>query len=220
MVRVGAAGALSLLLGLATTVGVAKWGEGVTATSWTAEMQFAGYRGEQDGYAVLTQYRLTAVSDISRVRMDGAIAVRHSSLSAARWRELIDLTLAEDTPVPNEVSYLGHMRESIHVYMQQYGWPLRSFFTVGVHEAMTNSVSPHATIATSLPYAPGQVIWWPLLANTAFFAALWGLLMGAIPLAAAARRGLRRRRGHCPACNYNRDGLTADAICPECGKPP
>jgi len=33
-----------------------------------------------------------------------------------------------------------------------------------------------------------------------------------------ARRRLRSRRGHCPACNYDRRGLAPDAACPECGK--
>jgi hypothetical protein len=33
-----------------------------------------------------------------------------------------------------------------------------------------------------------------------------------------ARR--RARVGHCPACNYDRRGIPAASVCPECGAPP
>ena len=33
------------------------------------------------------------------------------------------------------------------------------------------------------------------------------------------RRASRRRRGHCPACNYDLRGLARNSPCPECGKP-
>jgi hypothetical protein len=57
-------------------------------------------------------------------------------------------------------------------------------------------------------------VWEGLLANTAFFAALFWL---AVPGQIALRRGLRRRRGRCPGCGY--DVAHADhASCPECGE--
>jgi hypothetical protein len=62
-----------------------------------------------------------------------------------------------------------------------------------------------------IPYgiiAPG------LLANTTFFAAiLWMLMFSFIHL----RGFVRSRRNLCSRCAYNRQGLPADAPCPECG---
>lgn len=59
------------------------------------------------------------------------------------------------------------------------------------------------------PYYPG------LAANTAFYAAMWALLLfgpGRI------RRIARRRRGLCVTCGYNRSGTPGAAPCPECGR--
>lgn len=53
-----------------------------------------------------------------------------------------------------------------------------------------------------------------LALNTAIFAsALWTLFFTRATLTTT----LRRRRNRCPACNYHRAGLAADALCPECG---
>jgi hypothetical protein len=54
---------------------------------------------------------------------------------------------------------------------------------------------------------------------------LWiPFLVAAIPSALFWRRDhvltKRARAGRCPACNYDRHGLTADAKCPECGAVP
>ena len=48
----------------------------------------------------------------------------------------------------------------------------------------------------------------------------YGILAFAVGRAArAASDRFRRRRGRCPACNYDRRGLGPDAPCPECGAP-
>ncbi len=44
-----------------------------------------------------------------------------------------------------------------------------------------------------------------------------GVLLGVVEGLASARRRVRRARGRCPSCNYDRRGLAADAACPECG---
>ena len=55
---------------------------------------------------------------------------------------------------------------------------------------------------------------WGLFANIAMFsAAAYGLLFVPVRL----RRHLRRRRGHCPGCNYDLRATPAGAPCPECG---
>ena len=58
----------------------------------------------------------------------------------------------------------------------------------------------------------------------------WWLPMWCVAALSAVAAGLtewfqrrherRARVGRCPACNYNRAGLAADVVCPECGKLP
>lgn len=58
-------------------------------------------------------------------------------------------------------------------------------------------------------------IWPGLLANIAIAFLLWLLLL---PIPGFIRRALRRRRGHCPHCDYDlRHDLSHR--CPECGRP-
>lgn len=63
----------------------------------------------------------------------------------------------------------------------------------------------------SLPLIP----YWPgLLANTALYGAAWA---GVIQGQKAVRTTLRRVRGVCPNCAYDRKGLPTATRCPECG---
>lgn len=66
----------------------------------------------------------------------------------------------------------------------------------------------------ALPYF---VHWRGLLADTVLFAALWWVLLFA---RGDIRRALRRRRGLCIVCGYDRSATRTDAPCPECGLPP
>ncbi len=59
-----------------------------------------------------------------------------------------------------------------------------------------------------LPLWPGFAI------NTGFYALL---LFIAWRTPGVIRRTVRRRRGRCAACGYDRGGLDAGAACPECG---
>jgi len=45
-----------------------------------------------------------------------------------------------------------------------------------------------------------------------------GVLLGATEGIAFARRRVRRAKGRCAACGYDRGGLANDAACPECGR--
>ena len=54
---------------------------------------------------------------------------------------------------------------------------------------------------------------------------LWPIALCALGVTAFARYldTLARRRariGFCPKCNYDRTGLAAGAVCPECGSAP
>jgi hypothetical protein len=65
----------------------------------------------------------------------------------------------------------------------------------------------------ALPYRP---LWTGLFIDTALFSALWSLIL----LAAPALKSWRRRKGRCPTCGYDMQGLAAEATCPECGALP
>ncbi|MEE8154284.1 MAG: hypothetical protein V3T53_04920 [Phycisphaerales bacterium] len=66
--------------------------------------------------------------------------------------------------------------------------------------------------AIVLPLRP---IWPGFAINTLFYAAiLWSLTLGPF----AARRRIRRKRGHCIKCGYDLRGAEHEA-CPECGAP-
>ena len=54
-----------------------------------------------------------------------------------------------------------------------------------------------------------------LIADTLFYAALWSAILFA-PL--ALRTHVRRRRNHCPRCNYDLRATSPGSPCPECGR--
>lgn len=103
----------------------------------------------------------------------------------------------------------------------QWGWAMRDAGTTspfregGLYVERGAGWGP-LTVHVAFPYLP----YWPgLITNAAFYASLWTVpLMSAVWLVRRARNAIRRRRGLCPKCAYDRRGLPADALCPECGK--
>jgi hypothetical protein len=96
------------------------------------------------------------------------------------------------------------------------GWPARCVWKREDIPFAADSVSSSVrrididgiTLATG-------ILWPGLLANTAFYGAIWfGLLL--IP--GAIRRTHRRRRGQCPGCGYQLAGVPPERLCPECGR--
>lgn len=63
----------------------------------------------------------------------------------------------------------------------------------------------------ALPLRP---LWPGFLINTFFYAILAFAL---VRTPRVVRRAIRRRRGRCVGCGYDRDGLDPEAACPECG---
>jgi hypothetical protein len=85
-------------------------------------------------------------------------------------------------------------------------WPTRSDWPP--RSALTGYRALDRFALPLLPLWPGFAI------NTAFYALLlFALIRGPRVL----RRELRRRRGRCGACGYDRVGLAPGAACPECG---
>ena len=99
-----------------------------------------------------------------------------------------------------------------------WGWVRRDITHAGTQEQRSGlvtlprlrSLSGQVT-TVDVPYRP---LWGGLLVDTGLFGACW-LAMIATP--GAVRRLVRRRRGRCPACGYDRTGLEAQVACPECG---
>lgn len=103
------------------------------------------------------------------------------------------------------------------------------YFSSGTNDAPTHIPNPKATITDPtfnlLPHynaievgehlLPTFPLWPGLLANTAFYGGAWAVLIFT-PL--FVRRWLRARRGGCAGCGYSREGLKAEAPCPECGR--
>lgn len=101
------------------------------------------------------------------------------------------------------------------------GWKLKNEFLIGgpLSEAMLPGRSGFSTWdRAKARAAPIGVLWRGLVIN----AAVWGVAgalaaCGVRSVYVAARSSRRRRRGLCTGCGYDRAGVAADAVCPECG---
>lgn len=127
----------------------------------------------------------------------------------------------------------GHVRADIGSLLKCWtnytiaGWPLRcawgaewvrlngseSDLSVGIARL---NIPPSVSSLTEvdrliIPYRP---LWSGLVVDLVAHTAFWSIPLLGVP---AFRRHLRRRRGHCPACDYDLRGSVAGTPCPECG---
>jgi hypothetical protein len=103
------------------------------------------------------------------------------------------------------------------------GWPVPAVMGEGRRE-MTTVTSRGALaippwlrprpLPTSRPHLPARILPVGFTLNTLLAA---GVLLGVVEGFAFARRRVRRAKGRCPSCGYDRGGLAGDAACPECG---
>jgi hypothetical protein len=66
-------------------------------------------------------------------------------------------------------------------------------------------------------FIPLIPLWPGFLIDTLFYSAAWWSTLAAL---SALRRTMRRRRNHCPHCNYDLHATPRDKPCPECGQIP
>ncbi len=90
-----------------------------------------------------------------------------------------------------------------------FGWPFPVAYELEDHTRLTIWLVPPDERPPNIRNL--RPLYLGLALNTAFYAALWGMVLVARP---AARRWNRRRRGLCPQCGYDISGL---ATCPERG---
>jgi hypothetical protein len=114
------------------------------------------------------------------------------------------------------------------LFLYRNGWPFRSLASGRLESAVNPSLGgrpftefgitpPMWLVAQRDPrFRLGTQIQWPgFLADVGFYSAAVSLLW---LTGAKASRKLRRAAGQCPACGYDRSGLPAPSVCPECGR--
>lgn len=124
---------------------------------------------------------------------------------------------------------------SCTIHLTDVGWPmpaLTGWFLHGHERALPNVARAQGSIRLEVPKperAMGQFHGWqprfhafpitPMWAgfaiNTLVFAAAWWVLLFGY---FTARRLARHHKGLCITCGYPREGLPANAACPECGR--
>lgn len=126
---------------------------------------------------------------------------------------------------------IHHVHGKAYFFYQEAGWPFRSVWGASVLSFSSLEPSDDVGVLRLTPISwlrplnlpigakgdielPTRPFWLGLGADMAIHAGVWSLPVLGIPF---LRRRLRRRRGHCPACNYDLRGSVDGSPCPECG---
>jgi hypothetical protein len=140
-----------------------------------------------------------------------------------RWVDL-DLDL-ESTAATANRRFFDHPARRYEI---AYGWPMLSFrggllATPWRTPPATHDYPPAlpeipAMLAIGLSAEPRAMPLMPIFPGVVLNTALYGAAWWAVLFSPGViRRERRRRRGACLACGYDRRGIAAGAVCPECG---
>jgi hypothetical protein len=111
---------------------------------------------------------------------------------------------------------------SARFFEQGFGWPMicmaqrHEFDPANDRITRTNAIRMPRQLrqyveGSFLPLVP---VWPGLLVNAALFGWLWFVVLACPNM---CRKRIRKLRGHCPDCGYNRREAASDR-CPECGR--
>jgi hypothetical protein len=113
---------------------------------------------------------------------------------------------------PNWMRFQGAGAE-----ITRFGWPCRALSResqVDFNNRVLHMNSLELGSTAGIVRLPLLILPLGFALNTLFYAAA---LLGAVECVAFARRRVRRGRGRCPSCGYDRAGLAEGSACPECG---
>jgi hypothetical protein len=114
-----------------------------------------------------------------------------------------------------------YFSDNYAIVVTKCGFPFRAlaetsenFRSVGAPPVVIFPEDIPGFIAKHIIVLPTAVLPLGFALNTLFYAAV---LLGVVEGVAFARRRIRRRKGRCASCGYDRAGLAEGAACPECG---
>jgi hypothetical protein len=185
--------ALCLLAGAVVTWGVA-WGCAIGAhlIPWGPFVLVAMKDGE-----VVTGY------------CDRSFGAEVWVVSSTRVADKAPLLQAPSWVQPAEPSPLVNVAFAIN---GTFGWPMGALR--GGSDAQGPSKAVEVPISGETYRLPATFAVLGFALNTLFYAAV---LLGVVECVAFARRRVRRGKGRCPSCGYDRAGLAEGSACPECG---
>lgn len=193
----------------------AMWHIARMTTDFTTEVQLAWWEGLPDEQ----MKHLTSWNDV------GAFATLGKELGDLEEEIELERRGAPRSPggiFPNPVPSRGQVASWIGS-----GWPLRALGYRSIKNStgsgglsfpggmvIRQASNPTGTTSISAIVLPMRPVWPGFLIDTASFASFWLTIRVAV---SGVRRGLRRRRGACVFCGYDRRSISSKQPCPECG---
>ena len=171
-----------------------------------------------------------------RAPSDVSCGVSNSHLALSDWyivrsvrTQDSNIPLGTPAQVPSWVAFPPAAESHIYqIDTAATGWPLRAFASeswIYTDPALNSGTRSHEVLRHNFVLYSGssgriilplRPIWPGLLADIAIYALAAFLLALAFT---SIRGGSRRRRGHCPRCNYDLRATPSGSPCPECGAP-
>jgi hypothetical protein len=145
------------------------------------------------------------------------IGVHKSNFLVDEWTFFNARAPGAEPLFPPEWSRPDQLRGVLSVVVDAYGFPMRSMYQ---SRTEMGGLSPKYGNSFTLQRRP-KVRRVPVGIIPLGFAvdtlATAGVVLVVVESFAFARRRVRRGKGRCPSCGYDRGGLARDAACPECG---